>query len=153
MSFLVSALGKYVIFGLVLAALGGTIYVQRLKLEARDATIAAYRADLDQAKKGIADAKAVNEENVTQLALVQADAERAIAAITADRDRLAAQAPEVKIVKEKIYVDAKACAGVPPAIRVAVVWLRGHPDAGTGGDHAAQGDTGAGAGGAAQLRP
>lgn len=132
---------KWLAVGLALLALGAVIGVQRIQLAHRAAAIAALEAAvatrdawLDRARADIAEAKRINDGNLFELETLRQAAEAAIAAVTADRDRLVAEGAKVRIIRERIHAEAPACVGVPAAVRSVAEWLRANPDPAAGGD-------------------
>ena len=142
--FLSGPLLKFAILGLVLIGLATTIFVQHKMLVADGVEIKGYTAQLDTAisntklaNAAVDQCKAANTATLGQLDKVRADDQAAIDAITADRDRLAVQGPQIVTIEKEIH-DAPICKGVPDRIRAATRWLREHPD--NPGDPSGAGD-------------
>lgn len=119
---------KWALLGAAAAAIAGWILVLNLTIAHRDTTIAKLQAANAKATADILLAQAVNQDALAKLA--QRDRRHAaeLAAITADRDRLAALAMAAPVIKETIHVEAQKCSGVPPAGRALADWVRQHPD-------------------------
>jgi hypothetical protein len=87
-------------------------------VEARDVQLA-------QAERSIATCTGANEGQARAIDRMLAGHRDELAALSAERDRIARQKQQVKVIKEKVDVEAQRCAGdVHPAIRAAVEWVR-----------------------------
>lgn len=107
---------KLILGGLTVAILGAYIGYLNLVNAHLETKLARIEADFKTCQT-------VNASNVTELEQIRLDTGRAIAAVTADRDRIVAEKPKVRIVKQVIHEKAQECVGVPPADRAAGQWL------------------------------
>lgn len=114
----------YAALGLMVGALGVVILWQRVALANRATEIVKLQGELVVTRNALDRAVEINRENTVSMRSIRADDRAAIAAITADRDRLAGLLKTTRIIREKITVEASACVGVPPALRSVAGWLR-----------------------------
>lgn len=111
---------KWVVMLIGLMAIALWVMGLKLTIARQETKIAVLQPQLDQCQTE----NAGNEAALTQLRL---DSARAIAAITADRDRIARQKERVRVVKEKIVEHAAACPAVPDAVVDWLGFMRGAP--------------------------
>lgn len=112
---------KLILGGLTVTILGAYIGYLNLMNAHLETKLARIEADFKTCQT-------VNAGNVTELEQIRLDTGRAIAAVTADRDRIVAEKPKVRIVKQVIHEKAQECVGVSPAIRAVPEWLRDNAD-------------------------
>lgn len=156
---LLSGWKKWALIGVGVFAVVVYVGVLHLSIAKRDTRIAQLEGveklltdRVKAANLAVSNCLAAQAANIEAVERIRRTSDAAVAAITADRDRIAAEAPKVKIVREKIHVSSKECVGNPRAYRDADDWLRANPDtAGSapgdregerGGDRAATGPSG-----------
>lgn len=141
---------KWLAVGLAFLLLAGWLGIEKLRvanLRAENATLKGVvdlQAErLQRATADILDAGRVNRDNMAVLIDERAQCQARTDALTIEHRRQMAQANSLKIVKEKIHVEAQKCVGLPPAYLAADDWLRDNPDpSASGGEGAGAGSPG-----------
>lgn len=102
-----------------------TIAEQRINLTELAAAVAQHKRELQAAERSIATCVGANEGQAQAIDRILERHKDELAIAAAERQRIEAQKQQVRIVKEKIHVEAERCGGpVHPAIRESLGWVR-----------------------------
>ena len=121
-----------------------TVAEQKANLIELAGQVAQHKRELQAAERSIAQCVGANEGQARAIDRLVERHRDELAIAAAERARIEAQKQQVRVVKEKVNVEAARCAGpVHPAIRAATEWVRSKQ----GLDYGRAGQAGDGGGG------